>query len=121
MIQLPVGSIIAWHKTLANNSGRVTPNGWVVCDGIEQDIPTGSVYSTAGKFTPPDLRGVFLRGSTISGSLNDSETHRHYIGENSQEVSGDYYGRTAVRANAYTEYSEIKPPAITVVWLMKVI
>lgn len=120
MIKLPIGSIVAWHKTLANNNGRKTPTGWVECDGIEKDIPVGSVYSVGGKFTPPDLRGVFIRGSATSGVRNISVPHRHYVEQLVDDIRDDARGKTRLGVG-YTDYQDVKPPAITIVWIMRIL
>ncbi|MDP1920237.1 MAG: hypothetical protein Q8L14_28590 [Myxococcales bacterium] len=73
---VPVGTIVAWHKTLATTT---LPSSWVECSG--QTInDTASPYNN---LTIPDLNGSgrFLRGSTSSGALQDDafQGHKHAL------------------------------------------
>jgi microcystin-dependent protein len=68
----PIGSIIAYF-------GSSDPPGWVICNGTVRTNGSDGRYSalltmsigsgTTGSYTPPDLRGMFLRGTgTYGGS-----------------------------------------------------
>ena len=78
----PVGSIVAWHKSLTGTPN--IPTGWVECNG--QTIADGdSVYNGQtipnlnGQFNAYHSKGVFLRGSSTSGVFEDDafQGHRH--------------------------------------------
>ncbi len=105
---VPIGSIIAWHKSLRGTPAL--PNGWVECNG--QTISDGdSPYNGQGV---PDLNGErrFLRGSDVSGKLQDDQIqshkhvepgHQHYVGVNGHGQPGgfgDYV--TSYNGNVYT-------------------
>lgn len=58
LINLPIGSIIAWENS-------ALPSGWVVCDGLNGT---------------PDLRDKFVRGAGIDGDVRaagGAATHSH--------------------------------------------
>ena len=70
----PPGAIMAY----VNATSSSDPSGWVICDGVARSI-TDTRYinvvslgigSTAGLtlYTPPNLRGTFLRGATVATS-----------------------------------------------------
>jgi hypothetical protein len=61
---VPIGSIIAWHKSFANTPSL--PDGWVECNG-QTLSDADSVYNGQ---TIPDLNGDgrFLRGNSTSGT-----------------------------------------------------
>ena len=69
----PTGSIVAYF-------GTSDPAGWVICDGTQRTnnsdgryntlytLSIGSGGSGTANYTPPDLRGTFLRGIGTNGS-----------------------------------------------------
>jgi len=71
-LNLPVGSIIPWAKTLTNTPALTS--SWAECNG-QTLSDAGSVYNGV---TLPALNGnseatkIFLRGSTTSGSTGGS-------------------------------------------------
>ncbi len=74
---VPVGSIVAWAKSLAGVP-QVLPDNFEECDGQIVSDP-GSPLNGAGI---PDLNGVggdqrYLKGSTTSGSIGGAATHNH--------------------------------------------
>ncbi len=71
---LPIGSIIAWHKSLANTPAL--PAGWVECNGGVLDNPTSPYHGQE----IPDLNGAarFLRGGASSGVLQDDALQGHF-------------------------------------------
>lgn len=78
--QVPVGSIVAWHKSFANTPAL--PSNWLECNGqVVSDA--GSPYNGQ---TLPDLNGGtrFLRGSSTSGTLQAGtvESHSHAMDHN---------------------------------------
>ena len=69
--EAPVGSIVAWAKTLTGTPA--IPTGWVECDGSvlsDADSPLDGV-------TIPDLNGNnnFMRGNSTSGGTGGAATH----------------------------------------------
>jgi len=78
---LPVGSVIAWHKTLVNarNPAIDFPPGWAPCDGQVIDDPESILHGS----TAPDLNGkttgrpLFLRGGAESGIVEDDQLQAH--------------------------------------------
>lgn len=68
-VQLPIGSIIAWHRALGV---LVLPDGWEECDGSTVKDRESAMYGV----TKPDLNGEgrFLRGNATSGIMQDA-TH----------------------------------------------
>jgi hypothetical protein len=71
----PIGSVIAWHKALVDNSNSHLPRGWMECNG--QQIDKGPLK---GKVLPNlNAEKRFLRGSNTSGVSEEDQlqTHRH--------------------------------------------
>jgi len=71
---VPIGSIIAWHKTLTDVPEL--PENWVECDG---SVVADSESPLNGQ-TIPDLNGDgrFLRGGNTSGDLQDHAFMKHW-------------------------------------------
>ncbi len=69
----PVGTIVAWHKSLAGTPGL--PDGWVECNG-QTLVDAASPYNGQAL---PDLNGEnrFLRGSGASGVFQDGQLQSH--------------------------------------------
>ncbi len=74
--QVPVGAIIAWHKSLSGT--LAVPANWVECNGQVLD-DADSPYDGQ---TIPDLNnsGRFLRGAMISGTMQQDafQGHSHW-------------------------------------------
>ncbi len=79
--QVPVGTIMAWHKSFENTP--TIPDGWVQCDGQTLDDPASPYHGQV----IPDLnnpkeswntKGSFLRGDTQSGDFEDDEFQGHW-------------------------------------------
>lgn len=119
----PIGSVIAWLKSLGITHTPALPNGWVECNGqVLSDA--GSPYNGD---TIPNLNASgggtkrFLRGSTTSGTTGGSDT-----------VSGDTNANTSVRNCTDTGFSVAQgnhthvvsiayvPSYYEVVWIMKI-
>ena len=69
----PPGAIMAY----VNATSSSDPSGWVICDGVARSIndtryinvvSLGIGSSAGGNYTPPNLRGTFLRGATVATS-----------------------------------------------------
>ncbi len=147
--QMPIGTIMAWHKSLPGSPGPTLPDGWVECNGQTLNDPL-SPYNGE---TIPDLnnplngdilKGRFLRGGTTSGDFEEDQFQGHWHNLN------DYYDNTSGREywhennnqgngnriiNAYMRVTdpisdgangaprfgpETRPANMTVVWIMKV-
>lgn len=139
----PVGSIVAWHKTLMG--GGAPPSGWVECNGQTlsdaasplngQVIPNlnSGGNSTYGGTTNA---GRFLRGSTSSGSFQqdilpslDIDQSSSNQGSNGGATNdGSTANYSGWMKNYYLDDSfrwryidrEVRPLSFTVVWIMKV-
>lgn len=138
---LPVGTIIAWHKSL--NGTPNLPEGWVECNG-QMLVDPQSLYNGE---TMPDLNnpqndwndnGSFLRGGPTSGEFEADQVqqHRHhfkgrsltstppgppYFGDHGpgyQQQDVNYAGVDVV-TEARTG-TETRPANMTVVWIIKV-
>lgn len=139
----PIGSIIAWHKSL--NSSVTRPPEWVECNGQVLSDPE----SPYDGMTIPNLNGEnrFLRGGTNSGTLQDDALQGHwhdavqldgagistgggsgYHGvkaRNTPQIGrNDLWGAgnpTADATNGTVRIAnETRPKNMAVVWLMKV-
>lgn len=139
----PVGSIIAWNKSLAGTPAL--PDGWVECNG--QTLSDGA--SPLNGQVIPNLNaggnsvfggttgaGRYLRGSTSSGSFQNDQMPDYELDQTSDNVGSTdglmAYGTT----NAYSDWREtfyacdgqrgrfngreVRPLSYTVVWIMKV-
>ena len=73
-MNLPIGSIIAWHKSLTGTPAL--PAGWVECNGGILDNPDSPLNGQA----IPNLNGDkrFLRGGTISGDTQTDAIQGHW-------------------------------------------
>lgn len=114
----PIGSILAWAKTLAG-----VPNlaeGWVECDG---SVLVDAQSSLNGQ-TLPDLNGgVFMRGDTTSGGTGGSDTmaHTHTLTGNAELViTGAAQWRIDSKTTSAASNTENRPPYYNVVWIMRV-
>ena len=154
---LPVGTIISSmlppgkFQLLTDNDAvfNATRTSWVLADGTT-DI-TGSRYEIAMRhITPPDLRGMFLRG--INGTRNDGKQdpdgprvagvaqadqvgpHTHPVtprlgalgnplnfgGNNEHGVGSSHGTGTEVIAGAQAGATETRPRNVAVYWYMRI-
>ena len=133
---LPVGSIIAWHKTLYNS---LDTTHWVECNGGTVRTDVGSPIGGA---SIPNLNGDgrFLRGSSTSGTLQADafQGHMHaplngsgFIGtggSNNWLGSGSSLSVNSTTDNPVTDgvngtprtANETRPINMSVVWIMKI-
>lgn len=145
---VPVGSVIAWHKSLPGTPAL--PDGWVECNGQVIADPQ-SVYNGQ---TAPDLnnRGLFIRGSTVSGTYQadqlQSHTHKdaghadssHDTDHNNTPANVDYsayeygYYRVANTGVGYAQLgepvassggtvrygTETRPANMSMIWVMRI-
>lgn len=116
---VPVGAIIAWHKTFSNTPSL--PVQFVECNGqVLSD--SGSVYNGA---TIPNLNGSnnFLRGNSTSGTTGGAATHTHTVdlSTNILQVSGDNNNANVPSPSTYTTASASSlPPYINMVWVIRI-
>jgi len=127
----PIGSIIAWHKSLAGTPGLQSE--WVECNGqILND--TNSPYDGQ---SIPDLNNIpssysgggrFLRGGNVSGTSQDasvmypndtSDTFANSDGPG-PTVSPPLNAHTISTLIAGTTGSTSRPVNMSVVWIMRV-
>jgi len=131
---MPVGSIIAWHKSFYN----VLPLHWIECDG--RVIPN-DIGSPIGGMTTPNLNGTgrFLRGGSQSGEMQAQalKSHNHkvitgWLGSNRPEwhvvsdwTTGPYEPVVETSPGngpsvTFSGEDETRPVNMKVVWIMKV-
>ena len=116
--EMPIGTVLPWFKSITSTPTLV--NNWVECDGVQKDISLNSPYADgAGHFTPPDLRGKWLRGAATSGGTGGTSTHSHTIPCTSLQP-GAYSYYTNESCGTTTTVNHI-PPSMSVVWIMKVL
>jgi hypothetical protein len=133
---MPIGSIIAWHKSLTGVPSL--PDGWVECNGGT----VNDISSPLNGQAIPDLnsqvyagdRGRYLRGGTVSGVSNDStywsDNGNSYGGElgGSYGTSYAYFHDLDAESSSQLSYSEVglgstrrfQVAAMTVVWIMRI-
>ena len=133
-VMSPVGSIVAWLKTLAGVP-QTLPVGWKECDGSaisDADSPMN------GQNTPDLNGGEFLRGSSTTGGTGGATTSTAtlfsntsaspgqgttYVGWNDGNdaliVKGTNTGTHHVARN-YSAAFSIIPPYYNVVWIMRI-
>ena len=122
---IPVGVIIPYAKSLAGVPS--IPDNFVECNGQILDDPESPLHGQ----TIPNLNGEhrFLRGSTTSGSIGGSETHKHHLTENEAgselyaSVQGDdirLRGKSGYGVTQYTTATSTLPSYYEVVWIMRV-
>ncbi|MFX0200377.1 MAG: hypothetical protein ACFFCW_30025 [Candidatus Hodarchaeota archaeon] len=103
---LPIGTIL--QSMLAPDEFAVAvgdPNifdasesGWVLADG-QKDITNSRYGQLSGKTTPPDLRGVFLRGMNVNGG-QDPDNNR---------AAGSYQGDALQQHHHWTDAFKLPP------------
>ena len=136
---VPIGTIIAWISTENPSDGI-----WLDCNGQSCAAYT-ELVAVLGKNTVPDLRGRFLEGAAVPGTLKEAGLP-NIIGSFSQEVgnpghfSGAFYLGAKVKGTSsapdgasdemfmfdasrcssiYGNSNTVQPPAVTVRYLIK--
>jgi hypothetical protein len=118
-VQIPVGGIISWAKSLGG-APQTLPYGWVECNGQTLSDPR-SVFNGQ---TMPDLNTSqrFLRGSSASGGVGGSESHTHSVDNEFNTTTVDpFIGGTevpTVQMNLFPSANH--PPFYEVVFIIKV-
>src|SRR5205814_3327315 len=105
---VPVGGIVAWHKTFANTPAL--PCQFVECNG-QTLSDAASAYN--GQVIPNlNSNNKFLRGNTTSGGTGGATTHTHTVDLSSNEttVSGDNNTATVPFPAVYTTASAANTP-----------
>ena len=117
---VPIGSVVAWFKTLAG-APPLLPN-YVECNG--QVLDDGD--SPLNGATIPDLNGsagtqMFLRGHTASGGVGGTETHVHAVNI-TREIRDDGGDGTYARSGSLTNtgYAYTLPTYTECVWIMRI-
>lgn len=121
---VPQGTVIAWHPTpdfvkgLAGETKNapeiIPPPGWALCDGTQGT---------------PDLRDLFIRGTTVYSYqpiTGGTATHKHggLTGQPSglwtkgSSLGSRYKGPTSAHTHAVTEDDHL-PPYMELVYIMK--
>ncbi|MCP4131678.1 MAG: tail fiber protein [bacterium] len=141
-VSAPVGSIVAWHKSLESVS---IPEGWVECNG---QIITGSESIYNNKKIPDLNGGMFLRGSSSSGAFQEDATavnglkmsvtgaHTHgynYHADWDTNMGGNpdsdgtwsnlsriQTGSAGNHSHALSGNTETRPVNMSVVWIMRI-
>ncbi len=142
---VPVGSIMAWHKNMPQTPGLsdqwVECNGQLVTDG-ESPYKDAHVPNLNGDATgdplPVDSGGttitsminpVFLRGGKMSGvgQLDELKSHKHTYTAPTNPFNVDSGSYTSVIGNATVGQPtsnfggpETRPVNMSVVWIMKI-
>lgn len=130
---VPVGSIVAWHKSLVSFSASL-PDGWVECNGQVIEDEGSRLF---GKVVP-DLNGggQFLRGGLQSGTLEEGSSVVGYpvdtggctsvVVENGDTVTTSRGGVLTNNTTAndgcgnFGHAFEIRPRNMSVVWIMRI-
>ena len=112
-IQVPIGSIISWAKTITGVPAL--PANFIECDGV------GTI--TSGPMTGqgvPDLNTTqrFLRGATTSGGTGGSSTHTHTITQSQSAGSG--VGSSGIAKATSTNATSTLPSYYQVVFIMRI-
>ena len=132
---VPIGSIIAWHKSF--NDQIPLPSNWVECNGTVITDATSPYHN----LKVPNLNGEnrFLRGSAASGAVQeqswktfsisshstpDTNAYRHEITVPFSGTSFPFFGgQFGLPANAISftwDGSEVRPTNMSVVWIMRI-
>lgn len=108
---LPVGSIISYAGRVP---GALADQGWLVCDGSVRDKDTWpelfeAIYFNFGQVTDrefnlPDLRGLFVRGTSADQAVRDKRDP-DWQGRSSLNPAGN----TREKVGSYEDYGTAKP------------
>jgi len=78
---LPLGSVIGWHRDLDPDRPAPLPPGWVEANGQVLDDPEspyhGHILPNLNGATLAGEGGLFLRGSTRSGTVQQDQLQSH--------------------------------------------
>lgn len=131
---VPIGSIIAWHKSFANTPAL--PAGWVECNGQTLNNPAspynGQVIPNLNSNTQDGSinSGMFLRGASTSGTMQADGTAPNGLSGTvfglmsannvSSQGGGWWNGNTQAPVTFSSTDSETRPANMSVVWIMRV-
>jgi len=125
----PIGTIMAWHKSLGGASGTPSlPEGWVQCDG-QTLSDSESVYD--GEVIPNLNGGArFLRGSATSGTeqapsavtaLGGTGSGETFVEDNDGTRSTAFsQGRSVTGAGTPITAYKTRPINMSVVWIIRI-
>jgi hypothetical protein len=104
--ELPVGSIVAWHRDFASLGSPALPPGWALCTGGVLEDPMSPLNGA----TLPSLNpsGRFLRGGPVSGLFESDAFQEHGHG-----VTTDAKSPNSSASNAYFHRGGSADPART--------
>ena len=126
----PIGSIIAWHKSMAGTPA--IPSGWVECNGqvvSDADSPyNGTAVPALNNDAGSGQGGRFLRGNSASGIMqsDDFKSHTHQIRDESDPSGGgaleegSWSGAWLNGLVSETGGPETRPANMSVVWIIRV-
>lgn len=122
----PIGSVLAWLKSLGTTHTPSLPDGWVECNG-QTLSDSDSPYNGD---TIPDLNGSsgtqkFLRGATASGGTGGADTiniaHSHAVTNTYKRYPETFYDSGGLSTNSQLSSAQsILPTYYEVVWIMRV-
>ena len=139
---LPVGSIVAWHKSFANTPAL--PTGWAECNG--QTVTDGASPYNGQALPNLNGEGRFLRGSATSGTTQsatrvatsmETNSNAYYFnasGANMSTYNSDFDSTDGLPANSRGFINKsgtdntpgqayggrVRPTNMSVVWIMRV-
>lgn len=135
----PIGSIIAWHKSLSGVPQSLSYNSaWVECSGQTLNDPSSPLHGVVipNLNTGNDTGGYFLRGATVSGTLQAGTVIQNGGSDQVRGVSSVAYAdadstdgnscankTVAGSLNSQTiaaQGSVFRPINMGVVWIMRV-
>jgi len=132
----PIGSIIAWHKSLANTPAL--PSGWLECNGqtvTDASSPyNGQAVPNLNSQVYGGGKGYYLRGGSTSGAFNGSTAWDDNGSSYTTTVNTPYYGglfgmyrdtESGDRLNYDTAVLDpntyrFQVAAMTVVWIIRI-
>jgi len=129
-ISLPVGSIIAWHKSYTNTPAL--PTGWLECNGQtindEESPYNGQTLPNLNSDTQDGSTnsGMFLRGASTSGTLQADATAVNglSIAATNGTKRTNYGMATDFSSDSPGSISssdnETRPANMTVVWIIRI-
>ena len=82
--RLPVGSILPF-------AGSPAPSGFFICDGSVFSASLTELAAILGSNTLPDLRGQFLRGLDLTGTIDPDGTTRALLDSQADENKAHFH------------------------------
>ena len=124
---MPVGSIIAWHKSYTNTPALLS--GWVECNGQTlsdaESVYNGQIIPDLNSAVDTGLKGRFLRGHTTSG-LTEADAYRAHdhsggvTDAGGSSASSGVGNRVTITNTGSSGGSETRPYNFSVVWIIRI-